>query len=570
MALVALLAGLATLPACATAAGAATFERRPVGAPSADAFLETDSPDEPAVVPPANVKARAYSAEIPGLYAAPTEALSYDAGALTRSLNIDPARAKAWAEVLDIDPGDIATYTERLTPVVLRTDTAVTDHGFRDGETTRDPVVLQAGSAVLVDDRGVPVMQVNSGDPLTAAPSTKDAKFTGADWTDFAPDAVTTIEPADGTETAFVLADGTGTGIVRPIGTSGALDRPYDPNIYGDAGQTPDGAGTGGTSAVDDAGPASDDATDTDSPAENPDGTVPAEPAGLTVSLAGNAVPGAECFGGITAPVTVEVSGSEGAWTITLPSYVAGGFTGLIFGVNPDHTIDSEVSYEPPGAPGLTVTYHFTGTLETPDPPTPWRLTGTLTVSGAGVPTCGIAYDASGQSAPTPSPSQPLPPTAPTTYVATYGMAGSADAPGGVTTSGCARSGMLDQPFSITIRVREGVDGGEVRVVGDGGPGSGTVAFGRAVPRTDLRGGLSDGRFSVGGSVTYDDDLQGNFSSRWSGGVGARRTRPAEFQLRIHQTWELDRDVVAWLTDSGGPDDFDCTYDVLAIRQAGG
>jgi hypothetical protein len=41
--------------------------------------------------------------------------------------------------------------------VLLRSDTVVTNHGFANGCSTTIPAVLQAGTAVLVDDKGVPV-----------------------------------------------------------------------------------------------------------------------------------------------------------------------------------------------------------------------------------------------------------------------------------------------------------------------------------------------------------------------------------------------------------------------------
>jgi hypothetical protein len=152
--------------------------------------------------------------------------------------------------------------------------------------------------------------------------------------------------------------------------------------------------------------------------------------------------------------------------------------------------------------------------------------------------------------------------------VATYGMANSAEAPGGRVSTGCAQARFLDNPFSITIRVREGVDGGEVRVLGLG-INDGDIAPRSALPMRDLRGGISDGAFRVGGSRTYDASLyEGDYTAHWSGHVGARRTRPAEFPLTISQTWVRDRDFINWLGGSGGPEDYSCTFEVMAIRQA--
>lgn len=54
--------------------------------------------------------------------------------------------------MLGIKSNDIPAYVARLTPVILRTDTFVTNHGFAQGRATVVPAVLQAGTAVLVDD----------------------------------------------------------------------------------------------------------------------------------------------------------------------------------------------------------------------------------------------------------------------------------------------------------------------------------------------------------------------------------------------------------------------------------
>jgi hypothetical protein len=40
--------------------------------------------------------------------------------------------------------------------VILQRDTRVTNHGFRNGRATPTQSILQAGTAVLVDEYGVP------------------------------------------------------------------------------------------------------------------------------------------------------------------------------------------------------------------------------------------------------------------------------------------------------------------------------------------------------------------------------------------------------------------------------
>ena len=65
-------------------------------------------------------------------------------------------------------PGSVPAFLRGLTPVVLRADTRVTNHGFRDGSATSFQSVLQAGTAVLVDDHGAPRVRCACGNPLKA------------------------------------------------------------------------------------------------------------------------------------------------------------------------------------------------------------------------------------------------------------------------------------------------------------------------------------------------------------------------------------------------------------------
>jgi hypothetical protein len=579
-----LTAGLLLLPACSSDADAATFQRESVDTPTADPFMQSVGTDEAGVTTPANLPAGAYSAKIPGLYGGSSDNAVCDPAALVSFLTANPAKAKAWADVLDIDADEISSYVAKLTPVILRTDTAVTNHGFENGSATNVPAVLQAGTAVLVDDHGVPVVKCGCGNPLTAPPSTKGASFTGAAWTGFSPDTVTTVEPTDEPVATLVIADPTGTGIVRPIGTTGTSDTPFDPATV-----TPDGepiatttGGTGTTTGVDDptvttpgapdpGDAAADVPTDSDSnDAVSPDAptpSTPAPPTGPAITFTGNSVPGAGCYDAPAAATTVQITGRGDNRTITLPSASAGGFDGLVFAVNPDGSIDADVVYEPPSAPGLTVTYRFQGQLTIADPPTPSTLTGTLTTTGGGE-TCVVQYDATGQDLPDSSPTTAT--TAPTerttTYIARYAAG---DSP--VVTSesnGCDRSLLLNEdPWEITIRVRDGRDGrGEVTVEG-GGYGGDPIALFNPRPTANATGPVTNGRFRVGGMRTYSLHYAGDFTAYWSGDVGSSRTHPAEFPLRIHQNWDRQQDFFQWLNSSGGPDDFNCSFAVTAVRQ---
>ena len=56
----------------------------------------------------------------------------------------------------DREPPDIPKFLATLTPVQLRTDTKVTNHGFESGEATSRRADPQAGTSVLVDRQGIP------------------------------------------------------------------------------------------------------------------------------------------------------------------------------------------------------------------------------------------------------------------------------------------------------------------------------------------------------------------------------------------------------------------------------
>ena len=76
---------------------------------------------------------------------------------------------RAWAEVLGIPPNirAVARYIRKLKPVTLTRDTQVTNHSFEGGRAVAFQAILQAGTAVLVDKYGEPVVRCRCGNPLT-------------------------------------------------------------------------------------------------------------------------------------------------------------------------------------------------------------------------------------------------------------------------------------------------------------------------------------------------------------------------------------------------------------------
>ncbi len=162
----------------------------------------------------------------PGLYGGTRDDGACDPVQLVEFLGESPDKARAWAEVLGIDPSEIAEYVDRLTPVVLGADTRVTNHGYSNGRATPRQSVLQAGTAVLVDDRGVPRVRCRCGNPLLEPePVAAAAFYTGPSWEGFDPVSVAVVSPSADPLATLVLTDvDTGEQFERPVGSTGDAD----------------------------------------------------------------------------------------------------------------------------------------------------------------------------------------------------------------------------------------------------------------------------------------------------------------------------------------------------------
>ena len=111
----------------------------------------------------------------PGLYGGTQDQSTCDREQLITFLTANQDKARAWAGVQGIAVGDLAEYIASLTPMRLRFDTRVTNHGFRDGRATAYQTVLQAGTAVLVDAQGIPRARCACGNPLVEPQATATA-----------------------------------------------------------------------------------------------------------------------------------------------------------------------------------------------------------------------------------------------------------------------------------------------------------------------------------------------------------------------------------------------------------
>ncbi|WP_406364852.1 DUF6777 domain-containing protein [Streptomyces sp. NBC_00645] len=188
--------------------------------PAATGPPVTRTPQSP---PTGTQGGRSFSGATPGLYGGTRNAGSCDIDQQIRLLDADRGKARAFAEASGISPGSVPDYLRGLTPVVLRADTRVTNHGFGDGRATGFQAVLQVGTAVLVDNRGVPRVRCACGNPLNR-PSALDGEpgTRGRPWSGYRPARVVVVTPAPVVITEITIIDvDDHAWIERPVGQGG-------------------------------------------------------------------------------------------------------------------------------------------------------------------------------------------------------------------------------------------------------------------------------------------------------------------------------------------------------------
>ncbi len=148
------------------------------------------------------------SGATPGLYGGTNLLSVCDAKRLVSFLEGNPDKARAWAGILGIATSDIASYVSGLTDVILREDTRVTNHGFDNGKATYINEVLQAGTAVLIDRFGLPVVRCKCGNPLSPPePLAASPTIEGTQWPGFSLPQTVAIAPSPAPVRIFVTAN---------------------------------------------------------------------------------------------------------------------------------------------------------------------------------------------------------------------------------------------------------------------------------------------------------------------------------------------------------------------------
>src|SRR6476469_2102879 len=147
-----------------------------------------------------------------------------DPAAIAQFLAANPDKAAAWAGVRGIEPAGIADYLDTLTPVLLLHDTVVTNHGFTNGVANPVVSVLQAGTAVLVDPTGLPVVPCACGNPLSAPPTVDlpTAVLQGTRWDGYDPGATIVVTAGATTSQLLVIDVNTGQDLTLNLGSVSA------------------------------------------------------------------------------------------------------------------------------------------------------------------------------------------------------------------------------------------------------------------------------------------------------------------------------------------------------------
>ncbi|MEV6808071.1 DUF6777 domain-containing protein [Streptomyces sp. NPDC051132] len=171
--------------------------------------------------------ARTLSGATPGLYAGAPHVAGCDTERQVRHLTADASRAGAFARVAGVGREALPAYLRGLTPVVLAADTRVTNHSYRDHRADDYQAVLQAGTAVLVDDRGVPRVRCACGNPLgPPEPTHGGAAAHGTAWAGYRPNKVVVVSPAPRAVASLTLVDAvTRTWTERRVGPDVRRDR---------------------------------------------------------------------------------------------------------------------------------------------------------------------------------------------------------------------------------------------------------------------------------------------------------------------------------------------------------
>ncbi|MFJ5833329.1 DUF6777 domain-containing protein [Streptomyces sp. NPDC093089] len=219
---------------------------------------------------------REVAGSTPGLYGGTRAEASCDVEQQAAFLAADQGKTRAFAEAAGIPEANVGDWLRGLTPVVLRADARVTNHGYREGRATAFQSVLQTGTAVLVDQYGSPRVRCACGNPLRSPVAVKEGVHQGDPWDGFDPDRVIVVRPTSTVVTSLVIVNAADSSwIERLTGSDGAEDRKPDVEPACD----PDACALADPATPDPSSPDGRTSPDPASPAPVPPRPVPSTPA---------------------------------------------------------------------------------------------------------------------------------------------------------------------------------------------------------------------------------------------------------------------------------------------------
>ncbi|MGH3569544.1 MAG: DUF6777 domain-containing protein [Pseudonocardia sp.] len=186
----------------------------------------SDLPTVPLDIP----SGRTPSGDVEGLYLDTRGTAGCNRAQLQNVLQENAPLTGAWAAPLGIGPSDVPGFVAALTPVRLRADTRITAHEYSGGRAEPYPATLQAGTAVLADDRGMPRVRCADAAPLAVAQPVADPYYGGTNWAGFEPARIVEVRPSAAPIREFGLVDVAAEPFRRPTGTTGAEDVAQTPD----------------------------------------------------------------------------------------------------------------------------------------------------------------------------------------------------------------------------------------------------------------------------------------------------------------------------------------------------
>ncbi len=206
----------------------------PGSSPWMDSVTSGDAPRQVNRVETPNAS-RTVSGDQIGLYGGSADRVVCNREKMIDYLEQNPIKAAAWRASTGAQ--DVRSYALGLTPTFLTYDTLVTNHGFKNGSATSFQSVLQTGTAILTDNRGLPRVRCDSGSPLSEPQGdVGDDQFSGTSWQNLDLDSVVTVEKSEVPLEQLELIEVGGEAPPGLTHTSGAAPAPtFLRSLIGDA-----------------------------------------------------------------------------------------------------------------------------------------------------------------------------------------------------------------------------------------------------------------------------------------------------------------------------------------------